>query len=887
MFSATPFHILLLALVLAGVFPSLSQGGGATRLMMDLSDQPDEVQLSAFNVAVVRGDARLNLETQQALGTRVLARLNLAEVAVDSPEAEAARSVGLPLTEMTEAGFAKLDATHPNWIPLVVREIVQNAAEKGFDGFVLKGLTTLAQGAGRGACITVIQELDRVYPDKTIVIEDGLNLVPEVRLHLDAVLLAGSGSEAMDRDEAIRQVRRLGIPPWVVEHYPAQTFRQQMIARGEHLLALGAVPCLTTAAMNGLYLGPMREVVRRIQVLHSGPAEKTWTAQILQGTLQWLGYQVTYQDLAHTGHTDWNAWQDQTQGVILDSTLQGQPGLQTLLLPLAEKLGARQVPLLLGCAPWGNAEEFARWAAVLGLRGSGLSRMASPSPVVRIMEVGWLQNSGQVQARTAGFRDLQAPAGAKVLASVKAGPVFDQVFLASWGGMWLDPLAPEAGPQFQPLPFLKHWLAQGALQEIAPVMDVASQGGRRLLVPLVDSTGFAAPTSLPGLPLAVEAMTEEVLQHYALPFTIAVCENDVRALSPGLDAQEAPRYQTAARALFALPHVHAASASRSRPADWAATEEMEREVAGSLAWIHRHLLPPGGKVDMMLWPEGSVLTTDAVVFSRRMNVENVQVRRPAWLPGRQGPTQPAFQGRRDTFQAFAPTSRRAGQLHAASFISQTSVENETRWMSPLHLPLSFQDVENSEALDETRRVLDWCASQPFQAMSSAQHARLVRDAAATRLFQQSPRHWILVNDGYARTLRLPAEEGLPDMERSTGIAGYSVRGGDLYVHTLGRRRTELILSPQGSPAHLRLAGSSSGIRHLESGQQRALFQVMDLRPVELAFAGMPAGAVCQVLANDQPQLITADKTGRVEVTVPARTTVRVQVMPELPQAAMR
>ncbi len=646
---------------------------------------------------------------------------------------------------------------------------------------------------------------------------------------------------------------------------------------------MGAVPFFTTPALKGIHLGPLQEVTRSVLVIHSGPVAETFTALLLQGTLEWLGYQVNYLDAGVSTQPTWENELSRVNGVILDGSLRPLPDQQAALLGLVDHLKSHDVPLLITGAPWGTKEEFAGWAQRLGLKGSGQSQAVGEGASLRIIEHDWLQETGAVHPRTDGFRDLQAPEGARILASVKAGAVFDQIFLASWGGVWMDCLAPVAGPQLQPLPFLENWLGR---RSIAPVLDVATQNGRRLLVPLVSSEGFTTPTGLKGLPIAAEAMTDRILSRYSLPFTVAVSEGDMRGTNPGLDTRDALRYETAARAIFALPQVHAASAGRTRQADWTAGADMQRDVAGSMAYIHRQLLPQGGRVELMLWPQGMAVTPAAVAFSHLMGVENMSSSLLWTLPGRSAPAAAQSRGHGDTLQALAGSPRRPGQLSATAFITEAQAQGAGRWTSPLHVALSFQDASTEAGLWEMERLLDWCSAQPLHAMSAADHARLVSDAALTRLFEQGPGHWIIVNAGHARTLRLPASAGLPDLNRSIGIAGYVVRGADLYIHTLGRRRTELVLSPEGSPAHLRLASSSGALRYLEAGHQRALLQVADLRPVELAFAGIQPGAVCQIYTTDQPQFLMADSQGRVEVTVPAQTTVRLQVLPSQ-QAAMR
>ena len=870
--------------VLLSLFQMAALGAvNPVRLVMDLSETPDAVMLSAFDLCIVDPQSKVDLEAQQTLGNKMLALVNIFEVKADSEAAKAAASVGVPLLEGSRTDWVRLDATHPNWGLVVVREIVQAAAERGFDGFVLTGLETISQDAERAACIATIKALNKAYPDKQLVIKGGLDLLGETRRELDGVLFVGNSESSDYRDQRIREVKRLGLQALVVDYAPTEVSQEEIAERTLHFRAMGAVPFFTTPAISGIHLGPLKEITKRILVIHSGPARNTFTHKVLHGSLEWLGYQVKYVDAGTSQQASWDSELTKVSGVILDETLQPRPQQQASLLAMVSFLKDHHVPLLLNGASWGTPEEYAAWSECLGLHGTGKSIAINSSAKLRYIEHAWLQQSGVVKPRTQGFRDLQAPDKARVLSSVKADKVFDQVFLTSWGGVWMDALAKEVGPQLQPLPFLQSWLGNAP---VTPVLDITSQNGLRLFIPQVSSEGFTATTSLQGLPIAGEAMTERVLSRYSLPFTVAVCEGDLRGTNLGLDPRDSLRYETAARTLFTLPQVHAASASRSRPKDWQNCPEMEREIAGSMAYIHRHLLPAGRHVEMMQWPQGTTPSPAAVAFSRRMGVENMELQLDNSLLGSSSIPTANFWGEGSTHEALAKSPRRQGPLNATAFVTHAETESRARWMSPLHVSLNFQDAISDASLWEVERVLDWCAGQPLHAVSASDYAKLVRDAAQTHIFHQGEGHWIIVNAGYARTLRLPATAGVPDLDRSIGIAGYSVRGDDLYIHTLGRRRTELILSPEGSPNHLRLAGSSSAVRFMEAGQQRALLQVASLRPVELVFAGIQPGAICQVFTTEQPQFIMADNQGKVEMTVPAQTTVRLQVMPSQ-QAAMR
>jgi hypothetical protein len=879
-----------------------------TRLLVDLSLKPAPQGLSAFDLCVLRVDAQVDLEAAHALGNVCLARVPLFEVTAESGAADLARQLGVPLLAGQGKGKLHLDATHPGWPQVVVHELVETAAERGFDGVVFCQLEQISQDAVRAAVLETLALVKRAYPDKRLFIEGGFDLVSEARLSLDGILFV----DEKGRDEGdelrlgkrLRECRRLGVQPYVVAFAdPEQP--GEVPVRAAWIREQGGVPFFTTPELEGVNLGPLEEVERRVLVLHTGEARESYTARVLHGSLEWLGWQVRYQQAAAVqGAEAWPGQHGSIQAVILDQTLNVGQEQQHSLAEMVVGLVRQQVPVLLTGLPWEREADWAAVCAALGIRGGGRPVELRTPASLRVAEGGLLARQGSSTPRTTGLREVRcAAADAQVLLSVVAGEgdAYDQVWLASWGGMWLDPLAVELGPQLNPLLFLEKWLKR---QPVLPVMDTASLDGRRLLVTQVQAEGFAAITEQPGLPLAGEVMLEKVLARYALPFSVALNEADLRGWSPGADARQAARLHEAARGIFELGHVEPVSAGLARPTGWQGSEPMAailgadaptlridlvREVAGSLAYLHRQCLPAGRSMAAFAWPEGCLPGTEAANFSRQVGVENLLTwPRGATLSLGLPALAPQSWNLGNSVCAILPPPPRQGTLrHAGAEIASLQQGSlNGRWLSPALISLSFHDVVRSQDLEQVGRLLDWCASQPFHAITAGQYARLVRDARQTRIYQTGSARWIIVNEGQARTLRLPASAGVPDLERSTGVVGYSRQGDQIYIHTLGLRRTELVLRAEPQRGYLRLASASGDMRYLVAGGSRAIFQVSHPRPVELAFEGIPPGTVCQILANGAPEYPIADTSGRVEFTVPSQATVQVRLLPGQ-TAAMR
>jgi hypothetical protein len=884
---------------------SFATAAPQTRLLVDLSERPEPLGLSAFDLCVLRVDAQVDLEAAHALGHQCLARVPLFEVAAHSPAVVLAQKLGVPLLEGSARGIFRLDATHPRWAHVLVHEQVETAAERGFNGVVLAGLETISQDAERAAVLGVLPLLKAAYPDKQIFLEGGYSLLHEARRYLDGILFIEE--KDADKDDLARNERKIheatrqGVQPYVVG-FAKPGHAADVAPRASRIRELGGVPFFTTPELTGVNLGPLQETVRRVLVLHSGAAQTSYTARVLHGSLEWLGYQIVYHDASLEASAAWLPEHVTINAVILDQSLCLNLERQHSLVSLVTGLKSENVPLLITGQPWETASDWSQVATALDLKGSGKNIAKSGEAIIHQVENALLMNRGTIAPRTTGLREVRAASeSSQILLSVRAdSAVCDQIFLSSWGGFWLDPLAVEAGPQLDPLPFLERFLAA---QDVTPVVDTTSLDGQRLLITHIEADGFAETSDQPGLPVAAEVMLEQVIDKYSLPMTVAVCEGDLRGWTPGQDPRQAMRLQEAARAIFALPSVEAASGGLSRPTSWEGRKPvggtlnasakntplmLEREVAGSLAFLHHQLLNPDRAMGLMSWPQDSFPSKEAVAFSRDMGVENLILQTQTTLAGRTPALSPRSWGISAQFSTLMTRSSLAqGTPEVEAFINEAHRTGQHRWLSPVQLSLSFHDAARASTLKQVERLLDWCASQPLQAVTAGHYARIMRDAARTRIFQTGHGSWIIVNEGFARTLRLPVTAGVPDLARCTGVSGFVRQGDQIYIHTLGLRRTDLVMRTEPEADYLRLATSSASVRYLEAGSRRALLQVAHTRPVEFAFEGMRPGTMCQMLANGLPEYHMADTEGRIEFIVPGQSTVQLRILPETPKAAMR
>lgn len=863
-------------------------------LFVDQSLRPDARSLTAFDLNVLHPDAALDMEPGHALGSRYLALLDVSLFHTGTQAAMTALQRQLPSTPDAADSRARwVDLTHEQWLPWAVQALADPAVKRGFDGFVLSLGAAKPEPAAQNALLSLAAALRQRYSDKCVLLDLRSGLGAEVLPVADGFLALGVYTRAgqagavewrpiAETQQLCRRMRKLqvqGLPTFAVDFAPADD-RSAAREAAQRLTAAGALPFITTPALSGANLGPLEEISRRVLVLHgwderhtgqaAPAAESTAAARFLGQTLEWLGCQTEYRQARGMG-ADLLPPPQGLAAVILDSSLVLSEAQQASLAAWLPALRSKQVPLLLMGMPF--TEEAARQQALqhLGMGGSGrpVSRLAKTS--IAAMDSTLLRSGARPAGRTLGFLELAAPQQAHVVLALRSLDSlggehrFDQIFLAPWGGAWLEPALDAAGPQIDVPAFLTAWLAQSQeLHGPAPVPDTTTRGGRRIFYSHIDSAGFATPSALPGFPICAEVMRDRIIDRYLLPVTVAVCEAELRGWLPDQEPAAARQLQHTARTLFSLPQVQAASGSFSRPQVWTAgipisaklndsaetgRLDMEREIAGSLSYIHRQLLPQGKRVSLMLWPENSTPTQAALSFCAAMGVPSL----PATAPG----------------GAAAPAAAGAPRLE------------------PMAVRCRFDDVRTEQGIKALEKIFDACAGEPLHAMTAAAYAASVQDARQTRVLRAGDQRWIILNSGACRTLRLPATAGVPDMTQCLGVSGYQVHQGQLYIHTMGNVRTDLVLTKEKPARHLHLAESSATVDFLELASGRATFQVRDLRPVEVVLGGFEPNGVCAYLENNRPYTAHADATGHVRLKLVCRAMVSVQSLPPATQAVMR
>ena len=923
-----PFHptlpsgltrFIALAVLLLSLDPLMAEPlqRPASRLYVDFSARPAPAHLLAFDIAFLNADAEAELGPGRALGHTYYAQLKTVFVAPETPAGTKARSAGL-VVESKDSGWNDLllDVLHPQWIAWVKEQQTQ-AAERGFSGFLIDGAAALAELdrlrpdqflAHRQAFITMVTALRRAYPDKPIVLRGGFEYTAVLKDHVHGILTENIFAQE-DAEKRIRKAQIAGMKVFAVEHgTPGKTTANA--AAAARLERIGCSPFITTPALDGIVLGPLLPQSRHLLVLHgwdseteSRPAQRptaTWSARTLAPALAWLDLAPRYIDV-----TAWLAAMDNPEslfyprpaGIVIDPSLLLAPEVQAAAAAWLAQARANDIPILLAAQPFTEPTAWTTLATALSLTGNGQPAASSSRTSLSHYQATWFLPGQVPDTRALRPRHLKSPQDATHLLSYRLtsteGPsqTFDAGFLADWGGAWLD------ASSRTPIDLFRFLEAALQRESAGPVPDTTTLGGHRIFLSTVQGRGFCEPSWKAGSPFCGELLQAELAKYPNLPTTIALSEADVRGWSPDANPADALRYETAARALFSLPHIEPAANSLSRPIDWSAEAfqpgslrdlipdqrtGIEREISGSLAYLKRRVVPPGKYLRFFLWPEGAVPSQAAI--------DHLDTTGAAHLPG-------SWQSGWNIAPVTAspvlppdamPIQEKPGTAAAiaASWLqTQTQTETETgsRRLNPVHLAYAFADLKKTATLEALRQIWSWCAEQPFHPMTASTYAALTRDAAEIQVIPVQANHWLIVSSGRPATLRLATARGLPDLTRSSGITGYTTHQGQTYIHLGGQPLSELILRPasQAAPRHLHLVQADRLLDFYELHSQTARFRTQGRTTAIVTLGGLIPGDWYQITASGNQTRLQANPAGQLTLRAPALATVSITPAQEL------
>jgi polysaccharide biosynthesis protein PelA len=902
-------RLFLLFLILSGALPAALGKTFHVRINRDL---PGDDWL-VHDVTFLNPEAAVDLKLGQSMGHRYYAHLLASDGA------------GTRAATLAEA---------------------ERAATRGFDGWLIdptRGIVPAAEPPSTetwqrvAEWTTLFRALRQKHPSKRIILRTSISPPTALRTLVDGYLMEGiyqtvltSGnayaptppSTMKEREVMAQTARAEGKEVFGRDYLPSD---QAVLAIeiAQRIEALGAAAAVGPAVPAAGLLAPIAEVPRTVLCLYGfGDNDATrppiwppdtYAAQTLQTALEYLGYDLEFHDVGAEKLPQ--RLGRRFAGIIVDSRIE---------LPYVEEANyvrwltehkSRGLKILF-CGDYMGSQMPVRaeLATAFGLRGSLEAITGVPSAEVTTVDKTVVAEK-LVFPKTNGLMTARSPEGSQVALALKATDrrglnlSYDAIYTTSWGGAILTPYllfetsSEDVRTLVDPFVFLSRIFPAFS----GPIPDATTREGLRMLLSHIDGDGFTTLTRMQTNVTCAEIVRDRVLKVYPIPVSVSVIEADVCGLTKELSESDRPRYEEIGRSIFELNTVQGASHAYSHPFVWNPKDvesassyarpnlefanpalypkiSVRREIAGSVDYIQKNLMPTGKKVEMFLWsgncrPSGEALKMVSDLGLEALNGGNTMINRRA-----EGITAISP---RDTFmdgelQIYAPIQNE--YVYTNGFtgpffggfrdVIDTFQRTETpRRLKPVNIYYHFYSVQPADGFKAIRDIHEWAVSQPLHGVTCAEFARIARDARRTRVYRTGSQQWAVVNSGHCRTLRFPNDAPVPNLARSSGVTGFRQDAEALWVSTTGAPRVLIDQTPldPATPPVPFLISSSGPLRIVAQAPGKFQAAVADFRPVSIRLGGFPSEADVSIKIDDRPpSTVRVDKDGIFATMLPMR-----------------
>lgn len=775
--------------------------------------------LAHFEQVVVEPDNIANIEPLTAKGISVFAYLSVGEI-------NQSRSwfAEIPKTwilgENKAWGSSIIDLNNKDWQDYVINKLMAPLWERGYRGFFLDTLDSYQlitedpnlRLIQQQALVNLIKTMHNRFPGIKLIFNRGFELLPEVASYAvalaaeslfqrwDAGLASYSEVPEADRNWLLTKLNQIhaqyGLQIIVIDYVsPAQRELAREVA--EKISALGFTPWVSNPSMDMLGVGSLEVFPRRILALYDGREQpdglqNSEVHKLLAMPLEYLGYTIDYVDARkglptyclaglYAGIVTWFNNDEWTQSEVYKAWLSRQldDGIKVVVLG---KLGFNADSLFLQRLGLTTVTDNIIPPLAIDYNDSLVGYEATPYPRLRGLTA---------------WKSIDPNIKPYLSVTDQSGQQLTAVLTAKWGGAALHPYVIQTGFQgrqrwlINPFKFLKRALDLPAM----PVPDVTTENGKRLLLVQIDGDGASSVAEMPGTPLAIEVIRDQILQVYRWPTTVSVIEGEIGAT--GAFPTQTVQLEKIMQDIFRLENVEIASHSYSHPSTWfqkstvntggddyqlpisGYTFDLNREIAGSVDYVNQHLAPENKRVSVFFWTGDALVTDDALTLTKSLALENMNGGGASITDSEPTMTRVPAMGYpvNDNYQVYAPvasdhiyTNQWTGPFYGMRQVIETFELTDLPYrLKPIHIHYHFYSGSKIAAIKALKNVYQWAAEQKTWPIPISEYARKIKAFQHVSVARNQDGAWDIRGLGDLHTLRLPA--GSPDLQRSKGVTG--------------------------------------------------------------------------------------------------------------------
>jgi polysaccharide biosynthesis protein PelA len=784
--------------------------------------KPVPVDLMAhFEQVVVEPDNIDNIEPLTAKGITVFAYLSVGEINQSRPWYSDIPKNWL-LGENKAWGSRVVDLSKQEWQDYVINKLMAPLWERGYRGFFLDTLDSYQLATEdpnlrlvqQKALINLIRTMHNRFPGIKLIFNRGFELLPEVANYAVAVAAeslfqrwdaaASSYGEVPEADRKwllnkLNQVHdQYGLQIIVIDYVSP---KQKQLARqtAKQIAELGFTPWVSNPSMDSLGIGSLEVFPRRILALYDGQVQpdglqNSEMHKLLAMPLEYLGYTLEYVDVRkglpsyclagqYAGIVTWFNSDELPQSEVYKAWLSRQldDGIKVGILG---KLGFKADSVFLHR---------------LGLK-TVPGKITPPLKIDHSDNLIGYEAKPTLKLRKLTLWESVEPTVKQHLSLIdKKGQQLAAVLTSEWGGVALHPYVIETGFQgrqrwiINPFEFLTQALDLPTI----PVPDVTTENGRRLLLVQIDGDGASLLAEMPGTPLAIEVIRDQILKIYAWPTTVSVIESEVGA--KGIFPAQAAQLEKVMQDIFKLDNVEIASHSYSHPAAWFSRPnvnsngddyqlpikgykfDLKREIVGSVDYVNQHLAPKHKRVSVFLWTGDGLAADNALTLTKSLGLENMNGGGASIT--RSEPTitrvPPLGYPVNNTYQVYAPVTSDyvyTNQWSSPFSGMQRAIEtfkltDSPLRLKPIHIRYHFYSGSKLAAIKALKEVYDWATKQKTSPILISEYSRKINAFQHISIARNQEGAWDIRGLGDLRTLRLASATGSPDLQHSKGVTG--------------------------------------------------------------------------------------------------------------------
>ncbi|MCK5728337.1 MAG: endo alpha-1,4 polygalactosaminidase [Methylococcales bacterium] len=694
----------------------------------------------------------------------------------------------------------------------------------------------------------------------------------------DREWLLGKLNEAKDKYK---------LPVVSIDYLPPSR-RDEAEVAAKKITEHGFVPWISTPALDYMGVGSVNLVPRKVLFLfdsHDQPLASHEIHRFLAMPLEYLGYVPDYRNISERGLPD-DILKGRYAGIVVWLSKE-KPERDDLIAKWALKQVNDEVPIaFMGGYTLGANEALNQRLGI----GYQTTELVAPLNLEVLSE-----NMGfeiKPQLRPYDLPLIKSDSTEPWLQIVDMeGQALTPVFISPWGGVAIDPYVTQMVPTLIEYETYTRWILnpfeflKAALKlETIPVPDHTTESGNRILTIHIDGDGFYNKTELGGNRYSPELITDEFLIPHSLPHTVSIIEGEIG--KAGLKPDLSPELEEIARGIFKLDNIEIASHSFSHPFNWMLADatkndvkkaapksdgsvfkeeaghyhlpipdyayRSEREIKGSIDYINKVLAPKGKKTKVFLWTGDCLPNEDALMWTKRMNVVNLNGGDSVMRKGMESVTNVSASGivRGPYFQPYAQiqnenvyTNDWLGPYYGFQRVIETfDMTNLPRRFKPISIYYHFYSGDRLASVRALHRVYDWAIAEETLPLWISEYTERL-DAFRAVTYEKRANGWRFHNAKDITTFRFEDQKLHPDFVSSDGVSGYRKLPQGLFV-SLERNQDTVNLNLTDTQAQYPyLKNANARVMHwnpkpLDTRSRVVEFRLKGHQPLEFSLMGL-------------------------------------------------